>query len=76
MQMRRNYESTNKVTRILSMRASAKECHEKGFAGFAAALEELAQLLQDELDAADKAARKAARVEADTDPDFTPPVIA
>ena len=75
MQMRRNYESTDKLTRIAELKQSALDCARNGFPGFAAVCEEHATLLQDELNAAEKAARKANRVEVDTDPDFTPPSI-
>jgi hypothetical protein len=75
MQMRRNYESTNKLARIVGLKQAAAECALKGFPGFAAVCEEHAKLLQDELNAAEKAARKAERVEVDTDPEFIAPRI-
>ena len=73
MQMRRNYESTNKVTRIAGLRAAAKDCAAKGFPGFASVCEEQADLLQSELDYAAKQRMKAERVELDTDPEFRLP---
>ena len=78
MQMRNCYEGTNKRARIAGLKAAATECEAKGFPAFAALNTEMAALLQGELDAVDKAARKAAfaaRGE-DTDPDFVAPRLA
>jgi hypothetical protein len=76
MQMRNCYETTNKPARISALKAAAVECEAKGFPAFTALNTEMAGLLQAEIDAVTKAARKAAYAnERDTDPDFTAPTL-
>lgn len=60
MQMRKSYETTNKLQRIENYKKAATECEAKGFPGTAEVNREMAALLQSEIDAANKAARLAA----------------
>ena len=59
MQMRRMYVTTNKAIRIQYHKAAAAECAKAGLPGLAEVNEEMAVLLQGEINAANKAARDA-----------------
>lgn len=58
--MKNLFYPVSKVKRIAYHRAAAQECHAMGFPGFAAANEEMADFLQDEIKSTRiKAERKA-----------------